>query len=118
MALGVNVKKRRVQLGLTQGELAKMIGVSQVAIANLEKRDSRSSRNLTALADALQCSARELESGIAINEVATEYQTKSSAVLVPILKSVQIKEWQQEALLVAKKGKSLAPRIGGGINTF
>ncbi|MGH1427492.1 MAG: LexA family protein [Arenicella sp.] len=114
MALGVNVKKRRLQLGLTQGELAEMIGVSQVAIANLEKRDSRSSRNLVALADALQCSARELESGVAINESAVAYQAKPLIASVPVLQSSQILAWPQKV----KTSTSIVPRIGGGVNAY
>lgn len=116
MALGINVKKRRIELGLTQSELANMVNVSQVAIANLEKRDSRSSRNLIALADALQCSVRELESGIAVSESYTEYHVKST--YVPVLNVSEIENWQQIFNVVANKSQNFAPKIGGGDNTF
>ncbi len=116
MALGVNVKKRRMELGLTQSELANLVSVSQVAIANLERRDSRSSRNLIALADALQCSVRELESGTAVNESPTEYRIKSS--FVPILNMNEIKDWRQIINAISNKSQISAPKIGGGKNTF
>lgn len=90
MALGANVRERRVKLGLTQSQLAQIIGVSQVAIANLEKRDSKSSRNLSALANALQCTVQELELGAAIGEGAQPYLIHS----VPQLELQQAAKWQ------------------------
>lgn len=63
MALGKNVEKRRNQLGLTQSQLADMVGVSQTAITLLETRDSKSSRNMAQLVDALRTTHEQLLSG-------------------------------------------------------
>ena len=64
MNLGKRVKQRREELRLTQGELARAVGnISQESIALLEKRDSKSSRNITSLAEALSCSVEWLTTG-------------------------------------------------------
>ena len=64
MNLGKRVKQRREELELTQDELARAVGgISQESIALLEKRDSKSSRNITALADALSSSVEWLTTG-------------------------------------------------------
>jgi phage repressor protein C with HTH and peptisase S24 domain len=77
MALGKNVKIRREFLGMTQKQLADSIGVSQEAIANLEKRDSQSSRRMVALSSALRINPEDLENGItleSLRETASEEQ--------------------------------------------
>lgn len=63
MALGKRVKQRRLHLGYSQEELAKMVGVTQSAIQALEQRDSKSSRNASKLANALQTTVSWLEEG-------------------------------------------------------
>jgi len=69
MALGMNVKIRREFLGMTQKQLAETIGVSQEAIANLEKRDSQSSRRMVALSSALRITPEDLENGVSLERV-------------------------------------------------
>ena len=112
MALGLNVKKRRTQLGITQSQLAHVVGVSQVAIANLEKRDSKSSRNLIALAEALQCSPRELELGDMVGENPSVYVINS----IPELQTQQTAKWRY----YREKSKRFLPRLilNSGENTF
>lgn len=63
MALGKNVQKRREQLNLTQTELGARVGVSQTAIALLESRDSKSSRNIDKLVEALETTHEDLATG-------------------------------------------------------
>jgi transcriptional regulator with XRE-family HTH domain len=61
MALGANVKKFREAAGLTQTQLAeRVVGMTQQALGVLEKRDSKSSKFIPALADALGKSVDEL----------------------------------------------------------
>lgn len=60
MALGANVKKFREAAGLSQTQLASRAGMDQPALAALEKRDSKSSKFIPALADALGKSVDEL----------------------------------------------------------
>ncbi|XZG71707.1 helix-turn-helix domain-containing protein [Chitinibacteraceae bacterium HSL-7] len=57
------VKFRRKELGLTQHELAAAAGLKQSTIATIESGRNKSSTNIVALAEALQCSALWLEGG-------------------------------------------------------
>lgn len=115
MALGKNVKKRREQLELTQAELAKLVGVSQVAIANLERRDSGSSRNISALANALQVTVYELENGFDSN-VLPAVQKKAD---VPVISWVQAGEWNEAIdLFAAGYADEYIARINGGLNVY
>lgn len=54
---------RREELGLSQGDVANTIGVKQAAISALETRDSRSSRQVSALAEVLNTTEKWLETG-------------------------------------------------------
>lgn len=55
--VGINIKKRRKELKLTQGELSKKINVSPQVISNWERGyTTPSSDDLSRLAPALDCS--------------------------------------------------------------
>jgi len=56
MSIGDRVKVRRIELGLTQSDLASKIGVSQQAIQQLEDGGTRRPRYLPELAKAIGCS--------------------------------------------------------------
>ena len=60
--MGYNLKKIREERGLTQGELAKLSGISRVTINRIENGMQREIMvgNLNKLADALGCSVSEL----------------------------------------------------------
>lgn len=59
MTLGERVRKRREQLGLSQRELARVSGISQPTISNIERgvQEEVTTTVLRPLARALQCSA-------------------------------------------------------------
>lgn len=57
------VRLRRLELGLTQGEVAKRAGVKQPTIALFESGRNKSTNAVVALAEALQCNALWLEQG-------------------------------------------------------
>ncbi len=78
MALGKRVEQRIKELGLTQEEVANQVGVTQVAINNLIKRDSDSSRNTSKLAKALQTTTEWLESGKVENKATDERNVVAS----------------------------------------
>lgn len=63
MALGQRVKETREARGLTQTQLADMVGMSQQGIQMLEQRDSGSSKFVVELARALNVTAEWLKNG-------------------------------------------------------
>lgn len=58
----MNVKIRRIQMGLTQRDLCKILGMSNATIVKIEKGELDSIRigTLTKVADALGMSIKEL----------------------------------------------------------
>lgn len=63
MALGQRLKQARLRAGLTQGQLAQQVGMTQAAIGALETRDSRQSTKAAELARTLAVSLEWLTSG-------------------------------------------------------
>ena len=56
MSLAARFKARRLELGMTQVEVANSAGVSQQSIESIESGRTRKPRNLLDLAKALKCS--------------------------------------------------------------
>lgn len=63
MSISDRLKSRRIELGLTQTQLALLSGVRQQTIHRIESGTSERPRNLLEIADALECSARWLLHG-------------------------------------------------------
>ncbi|WP_286810807.1 XRE family transcriptional regulator [Marinobacter sp. UBA2678] len=63
MALGKRLREARLAAGLSQSELAERVGMTQAAIGALEKRDSKNSSKLLALASALRVRTEWLATG-------------------------------------------------------
>lgn len=61
--LASRLLKARTKKGLTQTQLAKLVGVRQSTIGNLESRQRKTSRNLAAIAEVLDVSPLYLETG-------------------------------------------------------
>ncbi|SCC62145.1 XRE family transcriptional regulator [Kosakonia oryziphila] len=68
MSISERVKNRRIQIGLTQTELANLAGVSQQAIQQLEDGKILRPRYIVELAASLQCDVKWLQSGIGEQE--------------------------------------------------
>ena len=63
-SIGMRVKQRRLDLGLSQRELAKLAGTTAAAVSHIERGQRRPSAELLGrLAGALECSTDELVSG-------------------------------------------------------
>lgn len=61
MSIGANIREKRVLLGMTQVELAAMVGVKQSMIAQIERGTKTPSLPLgMQIAEALRCEIREL----------------------------------------------------------
>ena len=65
MRIGARVRKLREALGIKQGELARMVGIKQSTLSDLERGDSRRPRGdtLTGLAEALRVTPEHIISG-------------------------------------------------------
>ena len=63
MSISERIKERRKALGITQEQLAKMVGVSQNAIHKLEDGTTKKPRNILELAKVLGCQPDWLQSG-------------------------------------------------------
>lgn len=79
--LGDRIRKTRMELGLTQAEVAKRAKVTSSAISNLEQNTRFTSRSLLAIAAALGVSANWLETGI--GEKRTD-KNESASFLSPV----------------------------------
>ena len=66
--MGEKIKKRRMELGLSQEDLAKKAGVSRVQISNLERGECKNahSKTLMALAVALETTVNWLFFGTSV----------------------------------------------------
>jgi len=63
MSMSARIQKRRKSLGLTQGQLAAASGITQQMISKLERGESGSTRDIVALAMALDVTAEYLQVG-------------------------------------------------------
>lgn len=62
-SLGDRIRTRRTELGMSQGQLAKQVGLTQPSISSLERNESRVTTSIGSIAHALQVSALWLETG-------------------------------------------------------
>ena len=98
MGLGARVRQRRLELNLSQGEVAARMQnkISQVGISNLESRDSASSRLSAELARALQVNRHWLEKGRGPKSIDANVEAGPDIEgQVPLISWVQAGEWQQ-----------------------
>lgn len=66
MTTGEKIRKRRLELGITQKDVARMIGAtsSYVSAVEKQKRDVKEETRLAKFAEALQCSVDDLRSDV------------------------------------------------------
>lgn len=66
--MGERIKQRRLELGISQGELSKRSGLSRVQISNLERGECKNahSKTLMALAVALETTVNWLFFGTSV----------------------------------------------------
>ena len=59
--VGLSIKKRREQLGMSQAELAKRLGKSKASLCKIEKGvNDINTKNLAEIAKVLECSVADL----------------------------------------------------------
>ncbi|RBP79131.1 helix-turn-helix domain-containing protein [Marinomonas rhizomae] len=98
MTIAERVKQKRIELSLTQAELAKRIGISQQSLQKIEDGRTQNPRKLLNLAKTLHCDAEWLLLGVTseVRESASTYTNKKSASTAnfrPIISSQQAAQW-------------------------
>lgn len=90
MTLGMRIEERRKQIGLSQAELARRVGIRQSTMNSLIRGDSRTSRSLLKIARELQTTAAYLtgetddpDEGAPPPPPAPPYQAITLQVLLP-----------------------------------
>ncbi|WP_368485288.1 LexA family protein [Pseudoalteromonas sp. SD03] len=95
MSIAERVKIRRKELGLTQYQLADLVGIAQTAIQRLEKGDTKNPRDIEALATALQCTPEFLRFGIGESENSNVAPGPTLKAAVPLISWVQAGAWSE-----------------------
>lgn len=63
MTIGKRVKKKRIELNISQASLAELVGMKQQSISDLEAGNIEKTRNIVEIANALNCSVEWLYYG-------------------------------------------------------
>ncbi|WP_387692934.1 XRE family transcriptional regulator [Photorhabdus sp. RM71S] len=132
MTIAERVKIRRIELDLTQTELADLIGTKQQSIEQLERGKTKRPRFLPELAVALQCSVSYLLYGTEDQKEEIEYAGKPKNGLVRVIGEailgidgavdmvefhagwLRICSTDHDAYGLKVKGDSMWPRIQSG----
>lgn len=72
--LGDRIRARRTELGMSQGALAKQVGLTQPTISSLERNESKVTTSIGSIAHALQVSALWLETGFGDQKIPNQPQ--------------------------------------------
>ncbi|MGQ6548281.1 LexA family protein [Serratia sp. IR-2025] len=94
MSLAERVKNTRIELGLTQAELAEKVGTSQQGILSIESGRTHRPRYLPELAKALNCDIDWLLTGLSVDNAKYAGLYKSGRKY-PVLSSVQAGSWAE-----------------------
>jgi transcriptional regulator with XRE-family HTH domain len=94
MNLSDRVKQRRLDLGMTQTELAEKVGTTQQGIVSIESGRTKRPRNLLELSKALQTDPNWLINGGSFQTL-EEVSTKR----VPLISYVRLALWHIKTLL-------------------
>ncbi|RXA98543.1 MULTISPECIES: LexA family transcriptional regulator [Yersinia] len=92
MSLAERIKQRRLDLGLTQSELAELAGTTQQGIVSVETGRTKRPRYLHELAKALQCDPDYLLTGSEGSNVSF-VGTHTPGYRYPVISSVQAGAW-------------------------
>ncbi|CNI04084.1 LexA family protein [Yersinia ruckeri] len=92
MSLSDRIKQRRLELGLTQSELAELAGTTQQGIVSVETGRTKRPRYLHELAKALQCDPDYLLTGSESSNVSF-VRTHTPGYRYPVISSVQAGAW-------------------------
>ena len=138
MTIGERIKKRRLELDLTQKKLADMVALSQSALQNVESGKSKSPRNIQSMARALNCTPEFLQFGITITDNSNVSLAVISKNNLPLISWVQAGNWSEigelhpadvdyylcpvncsgRSFVLKVQGESMLPRFNQGDHLF
>tara|TARA_R110000751_G_scaffold262728_1_gene362021 strand:+ start:5744 stop:6418 length:675 start_codon:yes stop_codon:yes gene_type:complete len=95
MDIAERVKECRKKLGLTQYQLAELVGTVQTSIQKLERGGTKNPRNIESLARALQCTPEYLRFGIGENSSSNVAPGPSIKATAPLISWVQAGAWSE-----------------------
>ena len=97
MDIAKRVKERRTALGLTQYQLADLVGTAQTSIQKIERGDTKNPRNIEALARVLKCTPEFLQFGIADNKDTNSNVSPGPTIkaTAPLISWVQAGAWSE-----------------------
>lgn len=72
--LGDRIRMRRTELGMSQGQLAKQVNLTQPSISSLERNESKVTTSIGSIAHALHVSALWLETGLGDKKIPNQPQ--------------------------------------------
>ena len=92
MSISKRVKDKRTELGLTQVELAKRVGITQQSLQKIEDGRTQNPRKLLNLAKALHCPADWLLNGQLdeVRETVNDYQNRTERPLLDVAQLIQL----------------------------
>lgn len=101
MNLAERVKDQRINLKLTQAELAELIGITQQSLQKIEDGRTQNPRKLLELAKALNCTPEWLYSGEQnqIRDIQSQYNKSSLRPLIPF---PHVLHWPNKTLLTTE----------------
>lgn len=126
--LGQRIARRRKELGLEQVELAKMAGITQTSISQIESGRNKQTRHIAKLSAALQCDPLWLETGKDTadknqNQIEVIEPVNTSVVVINSIKDDRFKisngliEIRQEEAIEILKSLQLFVHYQSGIST-
>lgn len=108
------VKAQRKQAGLNQQQLAKISGLSQTTISDIERARNEGSRDVVRLAHALKVSAEWLITGLGKKDIEVHGATESELLAVSVLPdNKQIRRTNMQLLIEKEQSKAAFARKVG-----
>lgn len=95
MDISKRVRERRKELGMTQYQLADLVGTAQTSIQKIERGDTKNPRNIEALARALQCTPEYLRFGVGDSGNDNVTAGPANRSTVPLISWVQAGAWNE-----------------------
>lgn len=113
MSIGKRIKEAREELGISQEELAKFVGIKQPTLSALESGKAKSTTNIASFAKKLGVNAYWLETGRGSKYLTSEEEASSYKV-----SKVHVIDEDEDSVEDAIRIKRIRLQINGGITGY